>query len=87
MRLLPTEAFIADSQADFTLSIGMGGKVIKYFDIMTSFFVFSYFSQLSLCFIIIQEIKNVNLKFAINSFNENTLLNPWIFMKKILLKK
>jgi hypothetical protein len=48
VRLLPTEAFTADSQADFTLSIGMGGKVIKYFDIMTSFFVFLKNSQLSL---------------------------------------
>ncbi|MDH5682913.1 MAG: hypothetical protein OEZ20_00365 [candidate division WOR-3 bacterium] len=41
VRLLPTEAFIADSQADLTLSIGMGGKVIKNFDIFTSFFDFS----------------------------------------------
>lgn len=57
MRLLPTEAFTADSQADLTLSIGMGGKVIKYFDIMTSFFDFSKNSQLSLCLIISQKSK------------------------------
>jgi len=35
-KLLPTEALVTDSQADLTLSFGIGDKVIRNFGILTS---------------------------------------------------